>query len=76
MGGFHRYNPFADAFIYVQSRADQFANSEVVATRAKSEKRKAQDKKREEALDADAAASDKKKTDLRERRQQGRGALK
>ena len=33
MGGFHRYNPFADAFNNVQSRADQFANSEVVARR-------------------------------------------
>ena len=76
MGGFHRYNPFADAFNNVLSRADQFASSEVVARRDKSEKRKAEDKKREEALDADATKAEKKTADLRERRQQGRGALK
>ena len=76
MGGFHRYNPIEDAFNNEQSRADQFANSEVVARRDKSEKRKAEDKKREEALDADATKAEKKTAALRERRQQGRGALK
>lgn len=56
IGGFHRYNPFANSLNNIRSKADQFAKSEVVATRDTSEKRKADEKKRERALDAEAPA--------------------
>ena len=76
-GGFHRYNPFANAFNNIQSRAEQFTNSEIVR-RDETPKDKAEKKKREKALDADAEAEAEKarKADLREKNQQGRGAPK
>ena len=76
MGGFHRYNPFANAFNNIQSGAHRLAKSDVAASRDTSEKRKADKKKREKALDAEAEAEKARKADLRERQQQGRGALK
>ena len=74
-GGFHRYNPFANAFNNIQSRAEQFTNSEIVR-RDETPKDKAEKKKREKALDAEAEAEKARKADLREKNQQGRGAPK
>lgn len=82
MAGFHRYNPFANAFEGIQSRAQEIAKTEATAKRDDDAKRKADEKKRQKALEADAkdevdaAAEKARKADLRERSQQGRGALK
>ncbi len=76
IGGFHRYNPFANAFNNVQTRGETVAKSEATVRREESEKRKAENKKRAEALDEEAEAEKKAKADLRSNNQQGRGALK
>jgi hypothetical protein len=84
MGGFHRYNPFASAFDTVQSRTvqsqtGQSADSDYVrgdATRKRAEERRADEEKREQAIDAEAEAEKARRADLRERGDQGRGALK
>ena len=75
MGGFHRYNPFADAFGNIKSRAEQFAQSDYV--RGDDDKKaKVEKKKREEAIDVEAESEKARKADLREKAQEGRGAIK
>lgn len=72
-GGFHRYNPFANALGTIQSRAEQFAQSDYVRG-DDSKKVKVERIKREKAIDVEAEAQKARKADLREKDQQGRGA--
>ena len=77
-GGFHRYNPFASALNNLG--VDAFKKDEtVIIRRAKpkaDEKAKKEDKRRQAALDAEAAEAKAAEADLRERNRQGRASYK
>lgn len=84
MGGFHRYNPFANAFNNIGSRAAA-KEEPVIVRKDKSAERKKEDKRRQQALEAEADsakadAEQARSVDLRAKSRpndwQGRSALK